>query len=277
MDPEQALRDFEARIENYAASYETVEDEEGAYAKIINLGTQMIINSLRDQQQSRIVFFVMNVHVRRRSIFLCRHGETLFNVAGRIGGNADLSEGGGEFARELPQILERAMHESGEEGLWERNGNVRVWTSTLKRTIQTAQHLKGMQQWKALDELDAGLCDGLTYEEISERYPQDQSSRDQDKLHYRYRGGGESYADVILRLEPVIVEMERTENLVIIGHQAVLRVLFGYLVGVRVEEIPYLRIPLHVVVRVTPTAYGCEVREYTSRVSAVDTHRPKPV
>lgn len=280
VDPEQALRDFQERIRNYAASYETIEDKEGSpYAKIINLGSQMIINNLKEQQQSRIVFFVMNLHVRRRSIFLCRHGETTHNVAGRIGGNANLSEGGKEFARELPGILERAMQESGEEGLWERDENVRVWTSTLKRTIQTAQHLPnrlGIQQWKALDELYAGLCDGLTYEEITERYPQDQASRDNDKLHYRYRGGGESYADVILRVEPVVLEMERTENLVIIGHQAILRVIFGYLMGVRVDEIPYLRIPLHAVVRVTPTPYGCEVREYTSSISAVDTHRPKP-
>jgi broad specificity phosphatase PhoE len=42
-----------------------------------------------------------------------------------------------------------------------------VWTSTLQRTVQTAQHLPYPKlTWKSLDELDAGVCDGMTYKEI---------------------------------------------------------------------------------------------------------------
>jgi 6-phosphofructo-2-kinase/fructose-2,6-biphosphatase 2 len=109
--------------------------------------------------------------------------------------------------------------------------------------------------WKSLDELDAGVCDGMTYEEIEvrrsmhifsnathrlafqqEAYPEDFANRDDDKFNYRYRGklfslaiinwdcssiriGGESYRDVVIRLEPVIMELERQENILIIGHQ----------------------------------------------------------
>lgn len=36
----------------------------------------------------------------------------------------------------------------------------------------------------------------------------------------RYYLGGESYRDVVVRLEPVIMELERQENILIIGHQA---------------------------------------------------------
>lgn len=44
---------------------------------------------------------------------------------------------------------------------------ITVWTSTLQRTIQTAQNLPYQKlTWKSLDELDAGVCDGMTYEEI---------------------------------------------------------------------------------------------------------------
>lgn len=44
---------------------------------------------------------------------------------------------------------------------------VQVWTSTLQRTIQTASELPYEKlTWKSLDELDAGVCDGMTYEEI---------------------------------------------------------------------------------------------------------------
>ena len=31
--------------------------------------------------------------------------------------------------------------------------------------------------------------------------------------------GGESYRDVVARLEPVIMELERQENVLVVGHQ----------------------------------------------------------
>ena len=69
-----------------------------------------------------------------------------------------------------------------------------------------------------------------------EAYPEDFANRDDDNFNYRYRGniaqscpgsiraqsnstGGESYRDVVIRLEPVIMELERQENILIIGHQ----------------------------------------------------------
>ena len=60
------------------------------------------------------------------------------------------------------------------------------------------------------DEIDAGECDGLTYEEISQRLPQEFSARQADKFRYRYPRG-ESYEDVIRRLEPVILDQARSE------------------------------------------------------------------
>ena len=87
---------------------------------------------------------------------------------------------------------------------------LQVWTSTLQRTIQTTQLLPYPKlTWKSLDELDAGVCDGMTYEEIEvssssqfhtvetelgtpnpqqQAYPEDFANRDEDKFNYRYRG-----------------------------------------------------------------------------------------
>ncbi len=44
----------------------------------------------------------------------------------------------------------------------------------------------------------------MSYEEIQEKYPTEFALRDQDKYHYRYPKG-ESYEDVVQRLEPVIM------------------------------------------------------------------------
>jgi broad specificity phosphatase PhoE len=40
-----------------------------------------------------------------------------------------------------------------------------------------------------LDELYAGVCDGLTYQEIKEKFPEEFARRQEDKLTYRYPRG----------------------------------------------------------------------------------------
>ncbi len=72
--------------------------------------------------------------------------------------------------------------------------------------------------------------------------------------------------DVILRLEPLAHEMERTrEPIVIIGHQGIHRILYAYFMGLSREEAPYVSIPLNTIIQLTPHAYGChEKRLVTS-------------
>lgn len=152
-----------------------------------------------------------------------------------------------------------------------------VWTSTLKRTIATARHLPkhyNQLQWKALDELDAGVCDGMTYQEIADLYPDDFQARDEDKYNYRYRGG-ESYRDVVTRLEPIIMELERSEDILIISHQAVIRCIYAYFMQKTQEESPWVPVPLHTLIKLTPRAYGTEVQTYKADIQAVSTWRGK--
>jgi broad specificity phosphatase PhoE len=47
-----------------------------------------------------------------------------------------------------------------------------------------------------------------------------------NKYHFRYPRG-ESYRDVVERLEPMIMELERGDDLLVISHQAVIRCLLA--------------------------------------------------
>jgi 6-phosphofructo-2-kinase/fructose-2,6-biphosphatase 2 len=67
----------------------------------------------------------------------------------------------------------------------------------------------------------------MTYEEIAEKYPEDFRARDENKFTYRYPRG-ESYEDLVARLEPVIMELERQGNVLVVSHQAVMRCLLAY-------------------------------------------------
>lgn len=96
-----------------------------------------------------------------------------------------------------------------------------------------------------------------TYKEIEEQYPEEFQRRQNDKLAYRYPRG-ESYMDVILRLEPLAHEMERTrEPILIVGHQGIHRILYAYFMGLSREDAPYVSIPLNTIIQLTPHAYGC--------------------
>ncbi|XP_033270682.1 6-phosphofructo-2-kinase/fructose-2,6-bisphosphatase 1 isoform X5 [Orcinus orca] len=218
-DHEKVLEDFLKRIECYEVNYQPLDDELDShlsYIKIFDVGTRYMVNRLQDHIQSRTVYYLMNIHVTPRSIYLCRHGESELNLRGRIGGDSGLSA-------------------------------------------------RGKQ----------GVCEEMTYEEIQEHYPEEFALRDQDKYRYRYPKG-ESYEDLVQRLEPVIMELERQENVLVICHQAVMRCLLAYFLDKSSDELPYLRCPLHTVLKLTPVAYGCKVESIYLNVEAVNTHREKP-
>uniref|UniRef100_A0A8C1B222 6-phosphofructo-2-kinase/fructose-2,6-biphosphatase 4a n=1 Tax=Cyprinus carpio carpio TaxID=630221 RepID=A0A8C1B222_CYPCA len=265
---EDAVADFMKRIKCYENSYQPLDEEldrDLSFIKIIDVGRRYLVNRVQDHIQSRIVYYLMNIHITPRSIYLCRHGESDLNIKGRIGGDSGLSARGKEFAKALGQFIQS-----------QNIRDLKVWTSQMKRTIQTAEALGvPYEQWKALNEIDAGVCEELMYEEIQQKYPLEFALRDQDKYRYRYPKG-ESYEDLVQRLEPVIMELERQENVLVICHQAVMRCLLAYFLDKTAEELPYLKCALHTVLKLTPMAYGCKVESVCLNVDAVNTHRDRP-
>jgi 6-phosphofructo-2-kinase/fructose-2,6-biphosphatase 2 len=77
-DPDDAAADFKARIAHYEKAYETVGLDKSehfySYVKMIDLGAQFVLHMIQNYLQSRIVFYLMNLHIRPRSIFISRHG-----------------------------------------------------------------------------------------------------------------------------------------------------------------------------------------------------------
>lgn len=62
----------------------------------------------------------------------------------------------------------------------------------------------------------------------------------------------QSYHDVAVRLEPIILELEREQNdLLIIAHESVLRVLYGYLMACNAADIPFLSFPRDEIIEVS--------------------------
>ncbi|WKY06834.1 hypothetical protein Q1695_006764 [Nippostrongylus brasiliensis] len=256
MSAEQAKEDFLKRIENYKQQYEPLDetaDHALSFIKVINAGRSFFVHNVQGHVQSRVVYFLMNIHLLPRSIFLTRHGQSEYNAMGRLGGDSPLTAEGEKYAEALSVFFEK-----------EEIDDLRIWCSQKVRAAQTAQKLKPAfhtEYWKALDEIDAGICEGLTYDDIQQRYPKQAEDRSRDKYHYRYPSG-ESYEDVVSRLEPVIMELERQANVLVVSHQAVLRCILAYFYDRSLDELPYIDLGLHQLVKLTPRAYHCDSTLY---------------
>jgi 6-phosphofructo-2-kinase/fructose-2,6-biphosphatase 2 len=74
MNPDKAVSDFLQRIENYQSQYETIDEDENSltYVKMIDVGAHIIINAIKDMLQTRVVYYLMNLHIRPRTIWLSR-------------------------------------------------------------------------------------------------------------------------------------------------------------------------------------------------------------
>lgn len=99
--------------------------------------------------------------------------------------------------------------------------------------------------------------------------------RDHEKLKYRYPHG-ESYIDVIQRLIPILTQLECENNVLTVSHQAILRCVLGYFLETPLEEIPYLHVPLHTIIKVTLHGYTYTMETIKMPIECVDTNRAKP-
>ena len=72
MSREDAERDFLARIRQYEAVYETITEPHLSYLRITNIGNQVTLCRIHGYLQSRIAFYLMNLHVKPRAIFFSR-------------------------------------------------------------------------------------------------------------------------------------------------------------------------------------------------------------
>jgi probable phosphoglycerate mutase len=176
-------------------------------------------------------------------IYLLRHGETLWNVAGRLQGQGDspLTWRGLQQARALGECLCREIDDLD---------GFRLLSSPLGRAWQTAVIVAEALGWDpqriALDarlkERDYGRWAGLTYAQVRERYPGDWARRQDTPWDYRVPGG-ESSADVAARARAWLESLPHEPRLIVVCHGQFGRVLRGLYLGLPREEIYRLEEP----------------------------------
>ena len=217
--------------------YEPVDETDGPHLKIIN-SRQFIVTNIRGYLPLKVVHFVMNLHTLPRTFYLTRHGQSEYNVLGKIGGDSGLSPNGVKYAKRLAQFAKDYIAKGGGDSN-EADGDrtkssashegetperpCRLWTSTMRRTKETAQFISHNMlhctfdngdslDWvqfrpmarRNLDELYAGVCDGMTYKEIESVFPEEFKRRQDDKLAYRYPRGKDLHCPGFIKCLPLV-------------------------------------------------------------------------
>ncbi|KAG5985275.1 hypothetical protein E4U55_007377 [Claviceps digitariae] len=296
-DPIKSLEDFRARVAAYASAYVPLgayeEDNDLQYIQMIDVGRKLIQHRLKGFLSGGISTYLSSFNLAPRQIWITRHGQSVDNELGKLGGDSILTERGHYYGLALYKFTTQKR----KEWLMEQKSklaqatfpplpgdntppypdmnkdldekNFCVWTSMLQRSVETAEYFDAdddydVKNWEMLNELNTGQFEGMTYDEIARKYPEEFHKRSADKLNYIYPGvGGEGYLQVISRLRDMVREIERiTEHVLIIGHRSVCRVLMAYFMDLTREDITDMDVPLGMLYSIEPKPYGIAFHAY---------------
>lgn len=159
------------------------------------------------------------------SILLARHGETDWNIARKVQGTTDipLNENG---IRQAELLYDNLVRENISLG--------KIYSSYQKRALTTAEIVGSkysvpIKVMSGLEEMNLGLFEGHTWDEILMLYP-DEHEKWQSNKRYEKAPGGESYQDLLNRffvafdqiLEDAKEDMKAGNDILIITHGAVI-------------------------------------------------------
>lgn len=165
------------------------------------------------------------------NIYIARHGETTWNVEGRIQGRSDPDLSPKGYAQSLglrEQLKGRPLSA--------------IYTSTLKRSFLTAQPVANhlglpVRRQPELDEIAFGILEGELLPKFDEEL-KNEWDRFRDHRFTYHIPGGENYTDVANRIRPFMERTVRThegQEVLIVGHRVVNRLLIGMLLEYPLE------------------------------------------
>lgn len=247
LSPEEAVRSFRQRIEYYEQIYSPLSDERNL-VKLDSLNNRILGERVHDvPYYNRIRDILVSDWVR--SLFLARHGESFFNVEDRIGGDSGLTDKGYAQARALAEHF--------------RDTRIPyIFTSPRRRSSQTVEPLRELKPETTVislpefDEINVGVCDSMRYSDIRSVMPREFMKRARDKYHYIYPGG-EGYSTLKERvdhgLKKALFLSGNLPGILIVGHQAVNRMILSLFLFRRTEDVPYIYIPQNQYFRIVST------------------------
>ncbi|NRY58929.1 histidine phosphatase family protein [Clostridium beijerinckii] len=166
-------------------------------------------------------------------LFLIRHGQTDWNLKGKIQGSCDI---------ELNDIGIKQAEELSNKILEEGYKFSKIYSSLQRRAAKTAEILSHATNIdyiliKGLEEMNLGKWEGLSWTEVKEKYPIEYGKWYINRK-YTKTPMGESYQDLLERVLPAMHKIinENSEDVLIVTHSAVIMSIQCYLTNTPFEE-----------------------------------------
>ena len=107
MTRDEAIIEFEQRYRHYMSIYESIAEEEDiSFMKIFDGGKKLVSYKVNGYIPGRIMLLLANIHTKPRPIWFSRHGESIYNTQGKIGGDSKLSKNGMAYAKKLTEFFD---------------------------------------------------------------------------------------------------------------------------------------------------------------------------
>ena len=222
LKPDDAVKSFKKRISYYENIYEPLRDERNII-RLDSLNKKVIHEEIKETipYYDQVRDFLVTDSVKH--LYLLRHGETYFNIENRIGGDSRLTGKGIEQAQALSRYFSKKELPI-------------IFTSGMCRTIQTAEPIAAGQKkctvipLAEFNEIDSGICECMSYDEIRNTMPEVYKTRKKDKYNYVYPEG-EGYVTMKERINrginKVLYLSDISKNIIIVGHRAANRMILS--------------------------------------------------
>lgn len=195
VNPENAIKDYLKRINDRIPHFETMEETELHYIRMINAGERVVANNCAfGYLPQRIVFYLLNLHIKSRQTYFVRAGTTIEEENHKA--DAGLSPEGESYAKKMSETL--LAHREEERQNLIRHGApestalkpLTIWTSTRRRTVETSRYLEGkgyrVRQRSQMSQLNPGVCEKLSERKIRQQFPEEIAKHERDPYHHRY-------------------------------------------------------------------------------------------
>jgi alpha-ribazole phosphatase len=183
-------------------------------------------------------------------IYLIRHGETEGADSRRYKGHIDapLSENGIEQIKRVAEYIMRDGNVGARRAVPLRNGCERsltaVYCSDLSRAIKSAEIIAepyGLKPIivKGIKERSFGVWEGMSFDEIKEKWPDAFNAWAANPLKFSPMDGESTMEvrDRVIKAFEEIMKNHNGQNIAIVSHGGVIRVLLCEMLGIPLENI----------------------------------------
>lgn len=287
-DYDAAYKDYSERIRILTPLYQEMGDLDVnlSYIKFINFGERIELHNLSyGYLINKVVFYLMNSRIKLGLVFFAR----CYNNSLDYTFDPPLDAAGKEYSENLFNTIFDHLHSQGKDYIKRVNkdddpipvpimrqlsidekhptagvdgvnkDSLVVWTSVKKRTVETTQPFSdnniNVRHRIQLSQKNPGVVGNMSDADIEAKFPLEYKQYVKDPYHYRFLRL-ESYHDLAIKIEPLILEMERMSgDILIIADDTILKVFYGYLMSCLCYDIPSLKFLTDEVIEIKFNAY----------------------